>query len=88
MWNMGTKRRIWKTIRHVPKESNEEDIGPTKNQDESKINGEIDFLIKHAGTVRYIQVQIIKEVGHVVKMDKEKMVKRITVETNCSKKGW
>jgi len=21
-------------------------------------------------------------------MDKEKMVKRITVETNCSKKGW
>jgi hypothetical protein len=88
MWNMGTKRRIWTTIRHVPKESNEEDIGPTKNQDESKINEEIDFLIKHADTVRYIQVQIIKEVGHVVKMDKEKMVKRITVETNCSKKGW
>ena len=87
MRNMGTKRHIWTTIGRIPKESNEEDIGPAKNQDESTINEEIDFLIKHADIVRYIQVQIIKYVGHV-EMIKEKMVKRITVETNCSKKGW
>jgi hypothetical protein len=35
-------------------------IGPIKNQDEGKINEEIDFLIKHVDIIRYIQAQIIK----------------------------
>jgi len=30
MRNVGTKRRIWTTVRCVPKEGNEEDIGPIK----------------------------------------------------------
>jgi hypothetical protein len=36
----------------------------------------------------HIKAQIIKYIGHVIKMDKEKMLKRITVETICSKKDW
>ena len=52
MQNIGTKRRIWTIIREVPKESNEEDIGPIKNQDESGTDEEIDFLMKHADIVR------------------------------------
>jgi len=53
--------------------------GPIKNQDGSRrirTNEEIDLLIKH--TARYIKAQRIRWVGHIVRMDKEITVKRIT----------
>jgi len=43
------------------------------------------LLIKLADTVRY--AQRIRWIGYILRLDKEKMVKRITrVETTCSKK--
>ena len=53
--------------------------GLIKNQDRSwriRTNVEIDLLMKH--TVRYIKAQRIRWVGHIVRMDKEFMVKSIT----------
>jgi hypothetical protein len=50
-----------------------------KNQDGNwriRTNEEIDLLMKH--TVRYIKAQRIRWVGHVVRLGKEIMVKRIT----------
>jgi hypothetical protein len=54
--------------------------GPIKNQDGSwriTANEEIELLIKHADTGRYIKAQRIRWIGHIVRMDTEKMVKRI-----------
>jgi hypothetical protein len=59
--------------------------GPVKFQDGSwkmRTNKEIDLLIKHADVVRYIKAQ---RTGRIVRTDKEITVKKITVETNCSK---
>jgi hypothetical protein len=53
--------------------------GTIKNQDGSwriRTNEEIDLLIKHA--VRYIKAQRIRWVGHIVRMDIERTMKRIT----------
>ena len=36
------------------------------------------MLIRHADTVRYIKVQRIRRIGHIVRMDKERTVKRVT----------
>ena len=46
------------------------------------------MLIKHADVVRYIKAQRIRRVGYIVRIDKERTVRRVTVETNCSKKDW
>ena len=54
--------------------------GPIKNQDgiwKIRTNEGIDLLTKHAGTVRYIREQRIRWIGHFVRMDKERAVKRI-----------
>jgi len=67
------------TVKGVCKESNGEDVQPNKNQDghwKIRTNEEIDLLIKH--TVRYIKAQRIKWVGHIVRMVKERTVKRVT----------
>jgi hypothetical protein len=53
--------------------------GPIKNQDGTwrlRTNEGIDFLIKH--TVRYIKAQRVRWIGHIVRMDKERTVKRMT----------
>jgi hypothetical protein len=39
---------------------------------------DIDFLIRHADTVRYIKAQGIRRIGNMVRMDKERTVKRVT----------
>ena len=39
---------------------------------------EIDLLFRHAATVRYTRSQRIRRSGHIVKIDKERAVKRIT----------
>jgi hypothetical protein len=36
------------------------------------------LLIKLADTVRYVKAQRIRWIGYIVRLDKEKMVKRIT----------
>jgi hypothetical protein len=36
------------------------------------------LLIKHADIVRYIKAQRIKWIGHIVRIDKERTVKRVT----------
>ena len=36
------------------------------------------MLIKHADTVIYIKAQRIRWVGHIVRMNKERTVKRVT----------
>jgi hypothetical protein len=53
--------------------------GPIKNQDGSwriTTNEELDLLIKN--TVRYIKAQRLRWVGHIVRMDQEIILKRIT----------
>jgi hypothetical protein len=39
---------------------------------------DIDFLIRRADRVRYIKARGIRRIGHMVRMDKERTVKRIT----------
>ena len=51
-------------------------------------NEEMDLLIKHGDIVRYIKAQRISWVGHIVRLDKGRTVKRITVETKCSDEYW
>ena len=52
---------------------------PIKNQDGSwRTNKEIDMLIKHADIVRFIKAHRIRWIVHIVRMDKERPVKRIT----------
>jgi len=41
-------------------------------------NEETDLLFRHADTVRYIRAQRIGRIGHIVRMDKEGTVKRVT----------
>jgi hypothetical protein len=36
------------------------------------------LLIKHADIVRYIKTKRIRWVGHIVRMDKERTLKRVT----------
>ena len=36
------------------------------------------MLTKHAGVVRYIRSQRIRWIGHIVRMDEERKVKRIS----------
>ena len=36
------------------------------------------MLIEHADIVRYIKAQRIKWIGHIVRIDKERTVKRVT----------
>jgi hypothetical protein len=55
--------------------------GPTKNRDESwriKTKEEKNMLIKHADVLRYITAQRIRWIGHIVRMDEERSVIRIT----------
>ena len=83
MWmrNLGTKRHTWTTIKSVCKESNGEDVQPNRNQGwrfSVRTNEEIVLLIKHADTGRYIKAQGIRWVGHTVRMNKERIVKRVT----------
>ena len=40
-------------------------------------NEEMDLLIKHGDVVRYIKAQRISWIGHIVRMDKGRIVKRI-----------
>jgi len=40
---------------------------------------QLKLLIKHADMVRYIKAQRVKWIGHIIKMDEERTVKRITV---------
>jgi len=42
------------------------------------LNPEIDLLFRHAATVRYTRAQRIRRIGHIVKIDKEREVKRVT----------
>lgn len=54
---------------------------PIKTQDVSwrvRTSEEKYLLIKNADTVRYIKAQRISRIGHIVRMDKERRVKRIT----------
>jgi len=47
--------------------------GPLKNRDGNwriKTNEKIDFLIKHADVVGYIKAQVIRWIGHIVRMGK------------------
>ena len=81
MQNVGTKRHIWTTIKSVWKESNEKDIQPNKKSRwhwRIRTNEKIYLLITHADIVRHIKAQRIRWIGHVVRMDKERVVKRIT----------
>jgi len=58
-----------------------EDTWPNKNQDGNwriRTNEEIDLLITLANIVKYVKAQRIRWVGHIVGLDKERMVKRIT----------
>ena len=41
-------------------------------------NVELDLLIKHVDLVRHIKARRISWVGHIVRMDKGRTVKRIT----------
>jgi hypothetical protein len=43
-----------------------------------KTKKEKELLIKHADVFRYIRAQRIRWIGHNVRMDKERTVKRIT----------
>jgi hypothetical protein len=65
---------------------------PIKNQDvrwRIRISEETDLLIRHADTVRYIKAQRIRRTGNIVRMDKERTMKRLNrMETNCSNKVW
>jgi len=42
------------------------------------LNPEIDLLSRHVATVRYTRAQRIRQIGHIVKIDKERAVKRVT----------
>jgi hypothetical protein len=49
--------------------------GPIKNQDGSwrtSTTEEIDLLIKHADIVRYIKTKRIRQIGHIVRKDKQR----------------
>ena len=55
--------------------------GPIEIRDESwriRTKAEKDLLIKHADVFRYITAQRIRWMGHIVRMDKERTVQRIT----------
>jgi hypothetical protein len=41
-------------------------------------NEETDLLIRLADTIRYVKAQRIRRIGHIVRMDKEMPVKRVT----------
>jgi len=50
---------------------------PIKNQDGNwRTDEETDLLIKHADIVRYIKSHKIGWIAHIVRMDKERPVKR------------
>lgn len=52
---------------------------PIKNQDGSwRTDDKTDLLIKHADIVRYIKAHRIRWIAHIVRMDKERPVNRIT----------
>ena len=54
---------------------------PIKNQYVSwriRTNEEKDLLIRQADTVRYIKARTIRQIGYIVRMDKERKVKRET----------
>jgi hypothetical protein len=80
MRNLCTKRHTWTKIlfeRKVKRKIN----GTIKNRDESwriKTKKEKDLLIKHADVFTYIRAQRIRWIGHNIRMDKERTVKRIT----------
>jgi hypothetical protein len=62
--------------------------GPIKNQDENwrvRTNEEIYFLMKHEDIGRYVKAHRIRWIGHIVRMDKERTVQRITGWRNYSK---
>ena len=51
--------------------------GLIKNKYRKITYEEIDLLIKHVDVVRYIKAQRIRWIGHIVRMGKERRVKRI-----------
>jgi len=54
---------------------------PIKSEDGNwgvRTNEEIDVLIKQADKVKYLRSQRIRWIGHIVGLDKEWMVKRVT----------